>query len=210
MLALGGLATAFGGTLVSSGKFGSASNYWMEPCVAGVAILNSFPLPRWRPHVSVAGVALLQALWTCSASIRSSVEAIQVAPVKTAVIGRIRELCGAKGEDVVMADDGGIELATNRRLVLAPGQLTPLTRLGRYPLQSFIDDVRRPQVACLVTQNDLLERPLDDVDPDYDLYGPELRRALRERFGLAHAEAGLWIYRQRVDARAALRAVEPR
>jgi hypothetical protein len=174
-LALGGLATGVVWALVSSSKFGSASNYWMEPCVGGVAVLRSFNMAIRPGSMSLAAIGLLQALWTGTASIRSAIEGIDWAPRRAAVLSKLRGLCAATRDDVVMADDEGPELAANGRLVLAPGQLTPLTRLGRYPLQSFVDDVRRPEVVCLVMQSDLLERPLEVVDPDFDVYSSDLR-----------------------------------
>jgi hypothetical protein len=196
ILALAGLVVAFAWTLVSLAKYGSASNYWMEPCVALVVIASSFPLPVFadRTALTLLGVTIFQLVWTLTASVRSSVESIVRAPYISAEIGQVRTLCGARPGETVMADDSGLELMIDHRLFHAPVQLTPLVKYGRWSEATFLEDVRRPEVTCAVMSSDLLERPLTEVDLDHDLYDPTLRAALRDRFLLVDHRAGLWVY----------------
>ncbi len=198
LLAIAGLVVAFGWTLFSLAKYGSASNYWMEPCVALVVIATSFPFAFHeladRPALALLGLTVFQLVWTLTASVRSSVETIVRAPYVTAEIAQVRTLCGAKPGETVMADDSGLELMIDHRLFHAPVQLTPLVQYGRWSEAAFLEDVRRPEVTCAVMSSDLLERPLTEVDPDHDLYDPTLREALRERFLLVDQRAGLWVY----------------
>jgi hypothetical protein len=203
-LALGALVAAFVWTLVSLAKYGSASNYWMEPCVALVVIATSLPLPALgdRAALALLGVAIFQLVWTLTASVRSSVESIVRAPYVSAEIAKVREVCGARPGETVMADDSGLELMIDHRLFHAPVQLTPLVAYGRWSEDAFLEDVRRPEVTCAVMTSDLLERPLTEVDRDHDLYDPTLRAALRDRFLLVDHRAGLWVYALRSRASA--------
>jgi hypothetical protein len=101
--------------------------------------------------------------------VRSSVEAIVAARVHADLIARARTACGARAGEIVLADEPGLELMLNRRVVTTPFQMTHLAWSGRYPLEPWIADVERPDVRCLVMEDDLLERPLDDVRVAHDL-----------------------------------------
>lgn len=203
-IALGALAMSTAWALVSLAKIGSASNYWMEPAVAGVVAVSRAPI-RWptRPSSawSCAAGVLLQALWTGVGSVRSSIEGILVDRQEAVFMAHARADCGARDGDIVLADDPGFELMLNGRIVTTPFQMTHLARRGLYPLGPWIADIERPEIRCLVTQNDLLERPLDDVREADDHFVPELRRVLRAKFSLVEERAGLYLYTAR-DARA--------
>ncbi len=196
-LALSALGSSVAWTLWSLAKIGSASNYWMEPCAVGVAIVATSPaapLPAALRAIA-APLALVQACWTGVAAIRSSTEAIAAAPRKRAAIVSARVVCGAQDGDVVMADEPGLEVMLNGRLIEQPLVLTQLVRRGGFPEAIWLDDVARPRVRCLVMQSDLLERRAGEQNPDHDLFPPALRRALRARFELATSGDGVWIYR---------------
>jgi len=190
------LAASTAWTVVALAKVGSASNYWMEPCLVALAVVALVPLPALRSvRGVVAGVAALgQVLWVGVAAIRSSLEGLATAPRRAATIAGAREACGARPRDVVLADEAGIEMTLDGRVVQMPFVMTHRAREGRYPLALWQADVRLEPVRCLVVQSDLLERPLDQVDPAADLFGPEMRRTLTERFSLVEAEDGVWIY----------------
>lgn len=183
-------------TIVSLAKVGSASNYWMEPCVVALAIASLTPLPAWGPRAALAasGAALLQASWVGTAAIRSSWEGVTRAPRQAAMLADAREACGAGRDDVVIADEAGIEMMLNGRAIQMPFVMTRLARDGRYPLALWQADVRRASVRCLVMQSDLLERPPEQVDVAADLFDPAMRQTLRERFALVQSRDGLWIY----------------
>ena len=197
-LAGAAIVTSAAWTLFSLAKIGSATNYWMEPSIASLVALANAPLrlearaARW-----VLFLLPVQALYTGVAGVRSSIESLRDAPAKRAALDGARAACGAQGTALVMADEPGLELELDGRILSTPFQLTHLARRGRFPLSTWIADVERPEVGCLVMQDDLLERPAAAVSVEHDRFGPEMRAALVRRFELARAGGGLWIYRPR-------------
>ncbi len=180
--------------LFSLAKIGSATNYWMEPSVACLIVMAHAPVPslEGRARIAAASVAVVQALWTGVATIRSSLEQIFVVlPSEDRSLARARVLCNAGPGDVVLGDETGIELRLDGRIVATPFQMTHLARRGLYPLETWTHDVTRPEVVGIVMEDDLLERPLSDVSIEHDRFGPELRRLLKDRFELAE-KSGDW------------------
>jgi hypothetical protein len=197
-VALWALAASLAWTVWSIAKIGSATNYWMEPCMTGVVVLATSPvprLPRWL-RAAAGPLALAQVVWTGMAAIRSSVGAVRLAPRKAAALATARSTCGAAATDVVMADEGGIEVMLDGRLLEQPLVFTQLLRRGRFPERLWLDDVSRPEVRCLVMQSDWLERDGDPDGPE-DLFPACLRAPLRARFVLARDGDGVWVYRRR-------------
>jgi hypothetical protein len=200
-IALLALATSLAWTIVSLAKIGSATNYWMEPTIAALVIAGRAPIePRPRLAWLFAGGALFQALWTGVATIRSSFEAIHDARVHAELVRNTRALCSAGPDEIVMADEPGLELMLNGRILTTPFQMTHLARRGKYPIGPWIFDVERPEVRCLLMEDDLLERQPNAIDVEHDRYLPELRRVLRARFTRVAEQGGWRLYRVR-DAR---------
>jgi len=199
-IAFGALAGSLPWTLFELAKIGSASNYWMEPVVAAVVAVSRAPVPwpvgsPWA--LPAAAGALLQSLWTGVATVRSSIEAIAVDQEQAALMARARVDCGAREGDLVAADDPGYEVMLNGRIVTTPFQMTHLVRRGLFRPELWIADMERAEVRCLLTQNDLLERPLDDVRVADDHFPPELRRVLRAKFAFLEEQGGLRLYTAR-------------
>jgi hypothetical protein len=194
------LATSLAWTLVSLAKIGSTTCYWMEPCIGALVVCAHAPVPtlspRWKVVLSVA--APLSALWTGVASVRSSVESILTSPEKARALRELRDaVAPAEEEMVILSDDVGIELALNGRLVDTPFQTTGLVRAGRFPRDLWIADVERSAIVGLVATSDLLERPLDEVDPVHDRYDVTMRRVLTDELVLAKRVAGFYVYVRR-------------
>jgi hypothetical protein len=191
------LATSLVWTLVSLAKVGSATCYWMEPCLAACVVLGHAPVPalssRWRSVLAV--VVPLQALWTGVGSIRSSVESLANSRARAGVLGSLRR--GLPGGSLLLSDDAGIELALDGRLIDTPFQTTQLVRAGLFPRASWMRDIERREIVGVVTTDDILERPLSEVDTGHDRYDVEMRQALRDAFVLVSREAGFYIYRRR-------------
>ena len=110
---------------------------------------------------------------------------------------RVRELCGAARDDVVIADEPGFELQLNGRAINEPFQMTHLVRRGAYPAALWIADVMRPEVTCAVVSSDLLERSLSAEDERNDRFPVEVRRALQSKFVLVTSTSFFWVYRVR-------------
>jgi hypothetical protein len=196
-LAVLSLETSVVWTLLSLGKVGSSTCYWMEPCVAACIVLAHAPIPplslRWQRVILF--LLPVQALWSGVASVRSSLEAIALSSERAPVLEKLRE--HVRPDRLLLSDDAGLEFMLDDRLVDTPFQTTHLVKEGRFDRLLWTSDVLRPEIAGVVTSDDILERPLSDVDPEHDRYDPEMRRVLRERFVLAEREGGLYVYRRR-------------
>ncbi len=188
------LATSLGWALLSLAKIGSASNYFMEPCVAALVLLGYVDVPR---HPALAAVLCVQIAWNGTAAIKSSVSGITLSSERAEVLANLRQTCGASAKDVILADEPGLELSLNGRIVATPFQTTHRIRSGHFPAALWIADIERAEARCFVAQNDILERPLDDVIVEHDRFGPELRKALAARFEHVTTRAGFFIYRAR-------------
>jgi hypothetical protein len=198
-LALWALGASVVWTLWSLAKIGSASNYWMEPCAVGLAIVTTTPPPALGPRLRAAlgPLALAQALWTGVAAVKSSLDGLAVAPRKSAAIASARASCGAGESGVVVSDEAGVEVMLDGRLIEQALVVTQLVGRGAYPLSVWLEDWGRAEVRCLVMQSDLLERPATEVDADHDLLPPAMREMARGRFERVAVRDGLWIYRAR-------------
>jgi hypothetical protein len=176
-------------TLIALAKVGSASNYWMEPCIAGlVAIAHASKPPPWGAPQAV--LALAQCLWVDVASVRESVTGLAQAGAQYAVIMRVRDSC----DGLVVADTPGLEMELNGRVLCSPFQLRYLAKAGGFSADQWVETLRRPEIACALT-NAPLGDPLAPYEADAAL--PAVHDALVERFVLAEHTAGLWFYKAR-------------
>jgi hypothetical protein len=175
-----------------------------------------------RPAMWLWGLVLAQAVWTLTATFRSVPRAITEAGARRATLDRVR--AELSGSDVAIADEPGLELELNGRIVSTPFQFTHLSRRpNRSPaaargsgartwagLGPWLTDLTAPDVRWLVLQDDLLERPLDAVSAAHDRFGVEARAALTLAFErapeLERAEAGYYVYRRRGAARTEARS----
>ena len=194
-VAFAALAASFAWAALSLSKIGSASNYWMEPCLAALCILSRAPDLSLGDASPLAAVVLaVQAPYDGVASIKSSLEGMSEAPQKRALLEGIRATCNESASFVTLADEPGIELEIDQRAIDTPFQFshTKNEALSR----AWIASLSSPNVRCLVMQNDLLERVGDD-DPVHDRFSAAAKSALRERFRLEKNDAGFYIYRAR-------------
>ncbi len=197
LIATCALGTSCAWTLLSLAKIGSASNYFLEPCVAALIVYARAPLPFvLTPRYKIAGFvfAAIQALWVSVAGIRSSVDEILSSPLRARAINDARDVCNAAPNDVVIADEPGLELMMNGRITATPFQFTHLARRGRLSTASWREDLKRSEITCLVMQDDLLERPLHEISLAHDRFDSELRQLLHQRFELRITRAGYWFY----------------
>lgn len=186
-LALYAWGASLAWALVSLAKIGSASNYWMEPAMAAVAVAGVAPLPK----LGDTGRALLwtgaaaASVWLTIATLGGVVEAFEREPRRAAFLSRAREDCGARPDDVIVGDNPGTELAVDGRIV-APGLATVyLVREGHLPVQTWVADLRRPQVACVIEQEGLFHAL------------PEIAATIDERFVEVETVEDWHLYRLR-------------
>lgn len=197
-IALGALASSVVWCFVSLAKTGSASNYFLEPCIAALVVVARAPVSlAARSRATLALLALLQVVWTGVASLRGATSNVAVTRRRAEAIAAAKVACKRTQEDLVIADEPGLELMFDGRIVQTPYQSTHLARAGRFPTDAWIADVTHPSVRCLVMQDDLLDRPLDVVDIEHDRFGPELRRALGETFVKRSERDGIHVYERR-------------
>jgi len=196
-MALGGLVSSLSWALLCAAKIGSASNYWIEPCVAAVLLLGRAPVAllaeRWG--AVGAGLVLAQALWSGVGSTRSCWEWWQRLPGQQRALQAARS--GVDQSAIVLADEPGLEVMLDGRLIATPFQMTHLVRAGRYPVARWEEDVSHREIQRAVLSDDLLERPLDQVDVAHDRFPPAMRHRLRELFRLRAVEGGYYIYERR-------------
>jgi hypothetical protein len=167
---LGALAGSVAWTLIALAKTGSASNYWMEPCIAAVAVIaQAAPGPRpfafGRGPALHALLALGAVLYAGVASVRASVEHAREYRDDARFVATVRALCG---EGAIAADEAGIELVTNGRILVPTYQMVHLVNAGRFPAALWIADLRAAR--CVVEHTGQLR------------LSPEISRALDERF----------------------------
>jgi hypothetical protein len=201
LVATSALVTSLVWALASLAKTGSASNYFLEPCIAMLVVLShvDFPALRGRAEVAFAALALGQVGWNGAASIGAASRELRRASDRASVLENARAACGT---GVILADEPGLELTLNGRLVMTPFQTTHRVRRGAFPAEVWVADVESPAVTCLVMQDDLLERPLDDERPAHDRFTPAMRRVLGARFELRAKSSGLFVYRARAPKEA--------
>jgi hypothetical protein len=201
--ALSSVVSSGAWTLFTIAKPGAARNYWMEPAVACLVVFSQVPLPalspRWR--LPAAALALVQALWTGVGSMRSSIEAIVRSPRERAVVNGARAAVGARPNEIVLGDQPGVEWMLNGRLVQTPVYMAVLGRLGKYPVDLWIEDLTRPEVVGLVSSDDLLERPIEEENVTTDTFLPRVRTVLNGRFVLVDHRAGMYVYALRARPR---------
>jgi hypothetical protein len=201
-LVLSALTASLLWTMVSIGKVGSSTNYWMEPTIAAVMVFVWAPVPRfrWLESAAVQIGALLLVLVLLAVNTTGSLVGIDTAIKRRHALDRVRAECGAAPTDLVMAEHPGYEVMLNGRLLETPYQMTHLARSGRYPIELWKADIRAPEIRCLVMESDLLERPLGEVNVADDRFGVEIRAALASRFQRVAQDSGLWVYRARPAA----------
>lgn len=199
LVATSALATSLSWALLSLAKTGSATNYFLEPCIAMLVVASRVDIPALAPSraLGLLLLAFAQVAWDGVGSISGAIAGISSARERALTLADARATCGAKNGDVVIADEPGLELALDGRIVMTPFQTTHRVRRGTFSEDLWLEDLASPNVTCLVMQDDLLERSLGDERPAHDRFTPNVRRALRSRFELAEKSAGYFIYRLR-------------
>jgi hypothetical protein len=172
--------------LVSLAKAGSASNYWMEPAIAAVAVYaNTSPLA-----LTIAGrtrfwlAAAVASVWLAAASVGGVLDAFVKEPRRAALLARARADCGARDAEVVLADNPGGELALNGRVIAPVFQMIFLVRSGRLPVATWVADVSRPEVACVLEEGDGAFHAVPEVQRALDLRMVEVERIENENWRL--------------------------
>ena len=187
-IATGALVGALGWVLVALAKTGSASNYWMEPCVAAVVVVAcSAPGPfRVFQGGLLHGVAaLVYALYVGVASIGASLEHLRDYRADAAFVATVRDRCGAGPSDLVAADEAGIELALDGRILATTYQTAWLVNAGRFPASTWTGDLASPRVRCFVVHS-------GDLAP-----APEVARFVEAAFVPKHRERGFRVLGKR-------------
>lgn len=189
------LGTSTAWTCFSLGKIGSASNYWMEPLLASVYVLACAPAmrwPRWWWFVAFAQIA-----WTVAGSVQSAREGIARARIHRQALDETRTLCAVDQGRVVVADEPGLEVELNGRLVDTPFQMANLVRTQRFSASTWLRDITHPRVSCLLVQSSWLEEGKDD--PVYDRFPAELRAPLQRAFVPLRAWDSWRLYRKATE-----------
>jgi len=192
---LAALTTSVAWTLVSLGKVGSASNYWVEPSLAALIILANAPIPpvsqRARAWLVILGLCDLTG--TAAVSAWVAVHEASGARAKAAFLAEVRHQCLG----VTLSDGAGIEMELNDRVIISSFQLRWMIAADQFPVAAWTDTIADPAVTCAVMQSSVLELPVEGDRGWHDGLGLEIRAAMKRRFALVDHRAGLWLYRAR-------------
>lgn len=180
-IGLGAFACAIAWVLVALAKTGSASNYWMEPCVAAVVVVARAAPGAFR--IARGGVAQAAATLACVAyadvaSIRASFEHLAAERADARIVASIPARCGARDGDLVAADEAGVELLLDGRILAPAYQTAWLVHGGRFPAATWISDLSSARVRCFVLRS-------GDLAP-----APEIERAVARSFAPRFEERG--------------------
>ncbi|MBX3233927.1 MAG: hypothetical protein KIT84_34135 [Labilithrix sp.] len=179
-IALGALAASVAWTLVALAKTGSSSNYWMEPCVAAVVVVvRARPSPR---DARFAAAALAATAYAGVASIRGALEHAATYRADAETVQRMSALCNKSVDEVVAADEAGIELLLDGRILVPTYQMVHLVRRGDFPAAPWAADLGRAR--CFIEHTGQLRLV------------PELARAIDESFVLVAEERGHRLYKR--------------
>ena len=159
MIALGALSVASVWILFSLAKTGAAANYWMEPCIAAVALLAQVegPYRFGKSGLAAATLTAASVLYADVAAIDGSVSRLTRYRREAVFLATVRDRCGAGPNDVIASDVSGLELLLDGRIVEPAYQMTFLALAGRYPVEVWLRDLEMPNVRCFVRTSDLLD-----------------------------------------------------
>jgi hypothetical protein len=193
--ALFALLASIAWALFTFTKVGSASNYWMEPCVAALVAFARAPVAFAPARFAsvLPAIALAQVTWIGVASVRATIERIPEAIARSNALPDLRARCATNGR-VAISENAGLQWDLDGRVVFAPAQLRYAAEAGRFDDRALLADLARPEMACVVTTSDILEedpaRALGAEDP----FGARVRAAIRERFWRDREIAGYRVY----------------
>lgn len=188
-IGLAALGGAIGWTLIALAKTGSSSNYWMEPAIAAVVLIARSPAGPVRVFGSSwihAGVTLVSVGWANVPAVSGALEHAARMRADAAFISSLRSRLELGPDDVIAADEAGIELALDGRILTPTYQMVHLVRRGSYPAATWISDLGSPRVRAFVEHTGQLR------------LAPELQRALEARYEVRLEERGfrIWLPRR--------------
>ncbi len=187
-IGLAALGGAFGWTLFALAKTGSSSNYWMEPAIAAVALVSrcaAGPVRVFGSDLRHALVALIAVAWADVASVRGALEHAARMRADAAFVASVRPRAGIESDGVIAADEAGIELLLNGRILTPTYQMVHLVRRGSYPAAPWIDELMSPRTRAFVEHTGQLR------------LAPDLQRALEASYDVAVEERGFRVWKRR-------------
>lgn len=159
VVGLGAIVGATAWVLFSFAKTGSAANYWMEPCLAAIAVLahveGPYTFGKSGPVAAVATAAIV--IYADVAAVEGSFSRLASYRREAAFLASARARCHAGPQDVITADVSGLELALNGRIVAPAYQMTYLALAGKYPVAVWLHDLESPRVHCHIRTSPLLD-----------------------------------------------------
>jgi hypothetical protein len=187
-IGLGALGGAIVWTVFALAKTGSSSNYWMEPAIAAVALIARVPTGSFRvfgPSLVHALVALACVAWADVASVRGALEHARRMRADSAFVDGVRARSGVGSDGVVAADEAGIELVTNGRILTPTYQMVHLVRRGSYPAAPWIAELTSSRTRLFVEHTGQLR------------LAPALQHVLEEHYDVAFEERGFRVWKRR-------------
>lgn len=187
------LVTSLAVMCVTLSRFGSASNYWLEPLFIALVIVSKHA--RWPVgrRLSVQWTAAV--LLTIQAAIPAYLAVDGVDDLRESVEADRRLLQRAKDRcaGIVRADQPGIEYELNGRVVAANFTLNHAIETGHFSSNRFLEELFNPTTSCVITTN-------TGGDP-FGGFIPSARPLLAQQFELDSAMRNGSLYvRRNMDA----------
>jgi hypothetical protein len=179
-LSLAALVGSLAWALLAIAKIGSATNYFLETCLAVVLVVATTPRRNLPLPMVGAMLTCIQVLWIGVASMRSCWEARTRDQDGPAIFAEARERCGADATHVTLSDDAGAELSVNGWIQSPAYQRLFLVGSNVWSSKTWADDLERREVGCFIEHWGFM-RPL-----------PNVGQVLSREFTLA-AERGNWV-----------------
>jgi hypothetical protein len=160
----------------------------MEPAIAAVALVSrssAGPVRVGGTSALHAAVALVVVAWADVASVSGALEHTERMRGDASFVASVRARTGLSNDAVVAADEAGIELVVNGRILTPTYQMVHLVRRGSYPAEPWIAQLASPRTRAFVEHTGQLR------------LAPELQRALEQRYEVVVHERGFRIWTRR-------------
>jgi hypothetical protein len=126
-------------------------------------------------------------VWVDAATVRGTVDSYARVRARSELLARAHAEC----DGLVLADDTGVEMQLDGRVLFGSMQYRQLVTQGRFSADEWARTVSQPEVVCAVFTRPILAA--SDV-PDADGPLQQVESVLRDRFVLREQAAGLWYY----------------
>ncbi len=195
---LGAAIASFVACVIALGKTGKASNYWLEPTVATLALFVSLKEPVAPRMAPWSLVALLQLVYVDAITLSRAREAPPIFRAKQALLETARRRCLGPSGSFVVTDETGTDIEINGRFLVTPFQFNHLRNRMPELIHKWREDWSSAGVTCFVSQDRSRFMRTEEPIPAQVFYPDEIKTYLRAEFEPI-ADAAGWTLFQRKE-----------